>query len=87
MEKKIQLQPLQQPCKKNKASICQEQNPKRSDNADRREVIYNDSYRKYESKATSIIDEKIVDADVKYVRKVERSVDRGTNMGLEKAET
>ena len=38
-------------------------------------------------KPHQFIDEKIVDADVKYVRKVERSVDRGANMGLEKAET
>ena len=39
------------------------------------------------AKPDQFIDEKIVDADVKYVRKVERSVDRGANMGLEKAET
>ena len=39
------------------------------------------------AKPHQFVDEKIVDADVKYVRKVERSVDRGANMGLEKAET
>ena len=39
------------------------------------------------AKPHQFIDEKIVDADVKYVRKVERSVDRGANIGLEKAET
>ena len=39
------------------------------------------------AKPHQFIDEKIVDAAVKYVRKVERSVDRGAIMGLEKAET
>ena len=39
------------------------------------------------AKPHQFVDEKIVDADVKYVRKVERSVDRGANIGLEKAET
>ena len=39
------------------------------------------------AKPHQFIDERIVDADVKYVRKIERSVDRGANMGLEKVET
>ena len=50
--------------------ISQGDNPKRSGGADRREVI-------------QLIDWKIVGADVKSVRKVERSVDRDGNMRLE----
>ena len=67
---------------KSKTSMCQEDNPKRSGNADRREVIYNDSYQEYETKPHQFIYEKIVEADVKPVRKAERSVDRDANMGL-----
>ena len=59
--------------------------PKRSGNADRGEVIQNDSYHEYETKPYQFTDEKIVDADVKSVRKVERrSVDRDASMELER---
>ena len=67
---------------KSKTSMCQEDNPKRSGNADRREVIYNDSYQEYETKPHQFIYEKIVEADVKPARKAEKSVDRDANMGL-----
>ena len=56
--------------------MCQGNNPKRSGNADRREVTYKDSYQEYETKPHQFIDEKIVDTDIKSVRKVKRSVDR-----------
>ena len=69
---------------KSKTSMCQGDNPKRSGNDDRREVIYNEIYQEYETKPHQLIGEKIADADVKCVRKAERSVDRDTNMGLER---
>ena len=47
-------------------------------------VIYNEIYQDYETKPHQLIGEKIVDADVKCVRKAERSVDRDANMGLER---
>ena len=53
---------------------CQGGNPKRNGNADRGEVIYNDSYQEYEAKPHQCIDEEIVGPDVKSVRKVQRSV-------------
>ena len=59
-------------------------NLKGSGIANRKEVIYNDSYKVYETKPHQFIDEKFVFADVKSVRKVERSVDRDANMGLER---
>ena len=59
-------------------------NLKRSGIANREEVIYNDSYKVYETKPHQFIDEQFVFADVKSVRKVERSVDRDANMGLER---
>ena len=63
--------------------ICQGDNPKRSGNADKGEVIYNDSYQEYETKPHQFIDEKIVGAEAKSVRKVERrSVDRDANRNL-----
>ena len=59
--------------------------PKRSGNADKGEVIYNDSYQEYETKPHQFIDEKIVGAEARSVRKVgRRSVDRDANMGLER---
>ena len=64
--------------------ICQTDNPKRSGSADRGEVIRKDTYQEYETKPHQLIDYKIVGADVKSVRKVERSVDRDGNMRLEK---
>ena len=80
------------PCKKEEINcgkrVCQGHNPKRSGNADRGEVIYNGSYTDYETELHQSLNEKIVSADVKSVRKVERrSVDRDANMGLEKIET
>ena len=62
------------PCK-NKTSIvekgiCQGDNPK-NDNADR-EVIYTDSYQKYEIKPHQSNYEKFLGVDVKSVRKVEK---------------
>ena len=47
-------------------------------------VIYNEIYQEYETKPHQLIGENIVDADVKCVRKAERSVDRDANMGLER---
>ena len=77
------------PCKKEEINcgkrVCQGHNPKRSGNADRGEVIYNGSYTDYETELHQSLDEKIVSADVKSVRKVEkRSVDRDANMRLER---
>ena len=69
---------------KSKTSMCQGDNPKRSGNDDRKEVIYNEIYQEYETKPHQLIGEKIADADVKCVRKAERSVDRDANMGLER---
>ena len=64
--------------------MCQGDNPKTSGNDNRREVIYNEIYQEYETKPHQLIGEKIADADVKCVRKAERSVDRDANMGLER---
>ena len=69
---------------KSRMSICRRNNPKRSGNGDRKEVIYNDIYQEYEAKPHQSIGEKIVDADVQSVRKAERNVDRDANMGLER---
>ena len=44
--------------------MCQEGNPKRSGNDDRKEVIYNEIYQEYETKPHQLIGEKIADADV-----------------------
>ena len=49
---------------KSKTSMCQGDNPKRSGNDDRREVIYNEIYQEYETKPHQLIGEKIADADV-----------------------
>ena len=60
-------------------------NPKRSGNAERGEVMYNDSYQEHETKPHQFNDEKIVGADVKVTRKVEkRIVDRYANVGLKR---
>ena len=57
---------------------------KHQPNADREEVICNDSYQEYETKPHQFIDEKIVGANVNSVKKVKRrSVDRDPNIGLE----
>ena len=44
---------------KNNTTRCQGDNPKRSGNADRRKVIYNDSYQEYETKSHQFIDAKL----------------------------
>ena len=65
--------------------ISEGDNPKRSGNAERGEAMYNDSYQEHETKPHQFNDEKIVGADVKVARKVERrSVDRYANMGLKR---
>ena len=66
--------------------ICLGDNPKGSNIADRGEVIYNHCYQEHETKPQQFVDEKFVVADVKPARKVEISVDRDVNMGLERNE-
>ena len=44
---------------KSKTTRCQGDNLKRSGNADRRKVIYNDSYQEYDTKSHQFIDEKL----------------------------
>ena len=69
---------------KTKISMCQGDNPKRGGKDDRREVIYNEIYQEYHAKPYQLVGEKIVDVDVKYVRKAKRSVDSDANLGLER---